>query len=238
MTTSCACPTTRTSTMPSSSCAPAKSSTSSASAKACALPRTVWIRRISTSSTHRSISEQAEGERMLSLCFAVPNEDTNLTAVDLSISIHAPLAGCDMLRTNHLLAARCSILCRTCIFCVCRKHCRRRAVFATPCKDRHCMPYILSGSPLLCRCSTFGGSFPSHTNRLVCILWRFGSVFLMDVHRGPLWRSFAILPSRIVGFCGFALLFRSGFFSHISLLRFLFDPTMSFDSCFPAFRRM
>ncbi len=32
---------------------------------------------------------------MLSLCFAVPNEDTNLTAVDLSISIHAPLAGCD-----------------------------------------------------------------------------------------------------------------------------------------------
>ena len=223
--------------------------------------RTVWIRRISTSSTHRSISEQAEGERMLSLCFAVPNEDTNLIAVDLSssiyapllgatrcaqehaqgrcpISIHAPLAGCDMLRTNHLLAARCNILCRTCIFCVCRKHCRRRAVFATPCKDRHCMPYILSGSPLLCRCSTFGGSFPSHTNRLVCILWRFGSVFLMDVHRGPLWRSFAILPSRIVGFCGFALLFRSGFFSHISLLRFLFDPTMSFDSCFPAFRRM
>ena len=219
---------------------------------------------------------------MLSLCFAVPNEDTNLTAVDLSssiyaplrgatpssrptpmacsdfnprtpcgvrlgadplgllggISIHAPLAGCDSLRTNHLLAARCSILCRTCIFCVCRKHCRRRAVFATPCKDRHCMPYILSGSPLLCRCSTFGGSFPSHTNRLVCILWRFGSVFLMDVHRGPLWRSFTILPSRIVGFCGFALLFRSGFFSHISLLRFLFDPTMSFDSCFPAFRRM
>ena len=221
---------------------------------------------------------------MLSLCFAVPNKDTNLTAVDLSssiyaplagcdldrsqtpmlywrrfqsthplrgatadvrlnvilafISIHAPLAGCDMLRTNHLLAARCSILCRTCIFCVCRKHCRRRAVFATPCKDRHCMPYILSGSPLLCRCSTFGGSFPSHTNRLVCILWRFGSVFLMDVHRGPLWRSFAILPSRIVGFCGFALLFRSGFFLHISLLRFLFDPTMSFDSCFPAFRRM
>ena len=66
-----------------------------ASAKACALPRTVWIRRISTSSTHRSISEQAEGERMLSLCFAVPNEDTNLTAVDLSSSIHAPLAGCD-----------------------------------------------------------------------------------------------------------------------------------------------
>ena len=154
------------------------------------------------------------------------------------ISIHAPLAGCDSLRTNHLLAARCSILCRTCIFCVCRKYCRRRAVFATPCKDRHCMPYILSGSPLLCRCSTFGGSFPSHTNRLVCILWRFGSVFLMDVHRGPLWRSFTILPSRIAGFCGFALLFRSGFFSHISLLRFLFDPTMSFDSCFPAFRRM
>lgn len=38
---------------------------------------------------------------MLSLCFAVPNEDTNLTAVDLSISIHAPLAGCDSLRTNH-----------------------------------------------------------------------------------------------------------------------------------------
>ena len=33
---------------------------------------------------------------MLSLCFAVPNEDTNLTAVDLSISIHAPLAGCDV----------------------------------------------------------------------------------------------------------------------------------------------
>ena len=32
---------------------------------------------------------------MLSLCFAVPNEDTNLTAVDLSISIHEPLAGCD-----------------------------------------------------------------------------------------------------------------------------------------------
>ena len=59
------------------------------------MPRTVWIRRISTSSTHRSISEQAEGERMLSLCFAVPNEDTNLTAVDLSSSIYAPLAGCD-----------------------------------------------------------------------------------------------------------------------------------------------
>ena len=60
---------------------------------------------------------------MLSLCFAVPNEDTNLAAVDLSssiyaplrgattrhdglsdhlvISIHAPLAGCDSLRTNH-----------------------------------------------------------------------------------------------------------------------------------------
>ena len=38
---------------------------------------------------------------MLSLCFAVPNEDTNLTAVDLSSSIHAPLAGCDSLRTNH-----------------------------------------------------------------------------------------------------------------------------------------
>lgn len=64
-----------------------------ASVKACALPRTVWIRRISTSSTHRSISEQAEGERMLSLCFAVPNEDTNLTAVDLSSSIYAPLLG-------------------------------------------------------------------------------------------------------------------------------------------------
>ena len=32
---------------------------------------------------------------MLSLCFAVPNEDTNLTAVDLSSSIYAPLAGCD-----------------------------------------------------------------------------------------------------------------------------------------------
>ena len=32
---------------------------------------------------------------MLSLCFAVPNEDTNLTAVDLSSSIHAPLAGYD-----------------------------------------------------------------------------------------------------------------------------------------------
>nr|DAQ64151.1 MAG TPA: hypothetical protein [Caudoviricetes sp.] len=30
---------------------------------------------------------------MLSLCFAVPNEDTNLTAVDLSSSIHAPLLG-------------------------------------------------------------------------------------------------------------------------------------------------
>ena len=131
-----------------------------------------------------------------------------------------------------------SILCRTCIFCVCRKHCRRRAVFATPCKDRHCMPYILSGSPLLCRCSTFGGNFPSRTNRLVCILWRFGSVFLMDVHRGSLWRSFAILPIRIVGFCGFARLFHPDFFSHISPLRFLFDPTMSFDSCFPAFRRM
>ena len=131
-----------------------------------------------------------------------------------------------------------SILCRTCIFCVCCKHCRRRAVSATPCKDRHCMPYILSGSPLLCRCSTFGGNFPSRTNRLVCILWRFGSVFLMDVHRGSLWRSFAILPTHIVGFCGFARLFHSGFFSHISLLRFLFDPTMSFDSCFPAFRRM
>ena len=71
-----------------------------ASAKACALPRTVWIRRISTSSTRRSISEQAEGERMLSLCFAVPNEDTNLTAVDLSSSIHAPLAGCDLDRSQ------------------------------------------------------------------------------------------------------------------------------------------
>ena len=139
---------------------------------------------------------------------------------------------------QHLLAVRCSMLCRTCIFCVCCKHCRRRAVSATPCKDRHCMPYILSGSPLLCRCSTFGGSFPSHTNRLVCILWRFGSVFRMDVHRGSLWRSFAILPTRIIGFCGSARLFHSGFFSHISLLRFLFDLTMSFDSCFPAFRRM
>ena len=32
---------------------------------------------------------------MLSLCFAVPNKDTNLTAVDLSSSIYAPLAGCD-----------------------------------------------------------------------------------------------------------------------------------------------
>ena len=71
-----------------------------ASAKACALPRTVWIRRISTSSTRRSISEQAEGERMLSLCFAVPNEDTNLTAVDLSSTIHAPLAGCDLDRSQ------------------------------------------------------------------------------------------------------------------------------------------
>ena len=30
---------------------------------------------------------------MLSLCFAVPNEDTNLTAVDLSSSIYAPLRG-------------------------------------------------------------------------------------------------------------------------------------------------
>ena len=30
---------------------------------------------------------------MLSLCFAVPNEDTNLTAVDLSSSIYAPLLG-------------------------------------------------------------------------------------------------------------------------------------------------
>lgn len=71
-----------------------------------------------------------------------------------------------------------------------------------------------------------------------CILWRFGSVFLMDVHRESLWRSVAILPTHIVGFCGFARLFHSGFFSHISLLRFLFDPTMSFDSCFPAFCRM
>ena len=35
---------------------------------------------------------------MLSLCFAVPNEDTNLTAVDLSSSIYAPLAGCDWAR--------------------------------------------------------------------------------------------------------------------------------------------
>ena len=33
---------------------------------------------------------------MLSLCFAVPNEDTNLTAVRQRISIHAPLAGCDV----------------------------------------------------------------------------------------------------------------------------------------------
>ena len=30
---------------------------------------------------------------MLSLCFAVPNEDTNLAAVDLSSSIYAPLRG-------------------------------------------------------------------------------------------------------------------------------------------------
>ena len=30
---------------------------------------------------------------MLSLCFAVPNEDTNLTTVDLSSSIYAPLLG-------------------------------------------------------------------------------------------------------------------------------------------------
>ena len=30
---------------------------------------------------------------MLSLCFAVPNEDTNLTAVDLNSSIYAPLLG-------------------------------------------------------------------------------------------------------------------------------------------------
>ena len=30
---------------------------------------------------------------MLSLCFAVPNKDTNLTAVDLSSSIYAPLLG-------------------------------------------------------------------------------------------------------------------------------------------------
>ena len=30
---------------------------------------------------------------MLSLCFAVPNEDTNLTAVYLSSSIYAPLLG-------------------------------------------------------------------------------------------------------------------------------------------------
>lgn len=34
---------------------------------------------------------------MLSLCFVVPNEDTNLTAVDLSSSIHVPLAGCDQI---------------------------------------------------------------------------------------------------------------------------------------------
>ena len=41
---------------------------------------------------------------MLSLCFAVPNEDTNLTAVDLSSSIYAPLAGCDF-RTGHDVGA-------------------------------------------------------------------------------------------------------------------------------------
>lgn len=40
---------------------------------------------------------------MLSLCFAVPNEDTNLTAVDLSISIHAPLAGCDSENAQNFL---------------------------------------------------------------------------------------------------------------------------------------
>ncbi len=144
------------------------------------------------------------------------------------------------LRLCHSICLLCGVVYSVglAFFCVCCKHCRRRAVSATPCKDRHCMPYILSGSPLLCRCSTFGGNFPSHTNRLVCILWRFGSVFLMDVHRESLWRSVAILPTHIVGFCGFARLFHSGFFSHISLLRFLFDPTMSFDSCFPAFCRM
>ena len=130
----------------------------------------------------------------------------------------------------------CHQMCYTCKEVDCQTVCK--AYNDAPCKERHCMPYILSGSPLLCRCSTFGGSFPSHTNRLVCILLRFGRVFLMDVHRGSLWRSFAILPTRIVGFCGFARPFHSGFFSHISPLRSLFDPIMSFDSCFPAFRRM
>lgn len=46
---------------------------------------------------------------MLSLCFAVPNEDTNLTAVDLSISIHAPLAGCDLSTRLWVLIFRISI---------------------------------------------------------------------------------------------------------------------------------
>ena len=43
---------------------------------------------------------------MLSLCFAVPNEDTNLTAVDLSSSIHAPLAGCDHMYARDYKAAQ------------------------------------------------------------------------------------------------------------------------------------
>lgn len=58
---------------------------------------------------------------MLSLCFAVPNEDTNLTAVDLSSSIYAPLAGCDvefpfqvirhLLISIHAPLAGCDSLC-------------------------------------------------------------------------------------------------------------------------------
>ena len=60
MTTSCACPTTRTSTTSSSSCGPGRSCISSASARACAWPRRRWTRRISTSSTRPSINRRGK----------------------------------------------------------------------------------------------------------------------------------------------------------------------------------
>ena len=58
---------------------------------------------------------------MLSLCFAVPNEDTNLTAVYLSSSIYAPLLGAtegyytkdetDTFQSTHPLRGATALVC-------------------------------------------------------------------------------------------------------------------------------
>ena len=120
---------------------------------------------------------------------------------------------------HSIACLRCSILCRDLHFSAFKvKHCRRNgAVSATPCKDRLCYAaHILSGSPLLCRCSTFGGNFPSH-NCLVCIIT---AAFSNGCSPGILWRSAAILPTHIVAFVKICSAISLRLFSHISCFDF------------------